>query len=571
VYLPASSETHAYDDDGNLTADGRWSYTWDAENRLVSMETVSSAYGVGVPRQLIQFKYDYLGRRIRKTVANWNSMTSTYDATLDRKFLYNGWNLIAEYDVGASSLTLVASYTWGLDLSGNLVDGGGVNGLLAIKQISGSVWHLPYYDANGNVNALVDRSTGTVTAAYEYSPFGETLRANGTYAASNAFRFSRKYTDTETHLLYYGFRYYDPSMGRWLGRDPLGESGGLHLYGFCRNNAINVYDALGLYTFNEIYGGVPDDDVIRQVHPTWSRIDEGYIHGWINPEKPDEVISFVDGEDPATIDYNDSEKFSAPQDNAGTSTPSLLDTINAVFEWNSACIEAMTPIPAPTLVIVSGATTGIQNNDSSKKSGEPTLDNVTPAGIAPNSPGANSADGSDAGGGLITPAGQSLPTSCTPTAIANAINLARADDLAKSGPAASEATVTPILAKTIGVTNFASTNQTDMGKFPARVGEVLSTFGVSSVVSTVDNVFDTGLPVLVVIPAINPGETHYIVAQANKAPGSVTVYDSWPKNNQPVAGNPGRTYVTTTSDLTQKAIGPVVVIIPAPGTPGGSH
>jgi len=211
------------------------------------METAAAAYGVGVPRQLIQLQYDYLGRRVRKTVANWNSGSSTYVAVLDRKFIYNGWNLIGEYDAG-TALAMFSSYVWGLDLSGNLADGGGVGGLLAIKQAAGSLWHLPYYDANGNVHALVNRASGAVSAAYEYSPFGETLRAAGTYAAANSFRFSTKYADTETGLLYYGRRYYNPTLGRWLGRDPIEEKGGLHLYAFCGNNAVNRYDVLGNYS-----------------------------------------------------------------------------------------------------------------------------------------------------------------------------------------------------------------------------------------------------------------------------------------------------------------------------------
>jgi len=65
------------------------------------------------------------------------------------------------------------------------------------------------YDGNGNVVGLVDAEAGSLTieAKYEYSPFGEPIRAEGTYAG-NAFRFSTKYQDAETGLLYYGHRYY---------------------------------------------------------------------------------------------------------------------------------------------------------------------------------------------------------------------------------------------------------------------------------------------------------------------------------------------------------------------------
>jgi RHS repeat-associated protein len=64
---------------------------------------------------------------------------------------------------------------------------------------------------------------GALRARYEYGPFGETIRATGALAKKNPFRFSTKYTDNETGLLYYGYRYYDPVTGRWPNRDPIGE------------------------------------------------------------------------------------------------------------------------------------------------------------------------------------------------------------------------------------------------------------------------------------------------------------------------------------------------------------
>ena len=44
---------------------------------------------------------------------------------------------------------------------------------------------------------------------------------------------------------YYGYRYYDAEVGRWLSRDPIGEEGGVSLYGFIRNDGINLFDFLG--------------------------------------------------------------------------------------------------------------------------------------------------------------------------------------------------------------------------------------------------------------------------------------------------------------------------------------
>jgi RHS repeat-associated protein len=56
-------------------------------------------------------------------------------------------------------------------------------------------------------------------------PFGEVIRATGPMAKANPFRFSTKYQDDETDLLYYGYRYYNASTGRWLSRDPIDEPG----------------------------------------------------------------------------------------------------------------------------------------------------------------------------------------------------------------------------------------------------------------------------------------------------------------------------------------------------------
>jgi hypothetical protein len=47
-------------------------------------------------------------------------------------------------------------------------------------------------------------------------------------------------------VAYYGYRYYDPKSGRWPSRDPIGEEGGVNLYGFIGNDGVNAWDVLGL-------------------------------------------------------------------------------------------------------------------------------------------------------------------------------------------------------------------------------------------------------------------------------------------------------------------------------------
>jgi RHS repeat-associated protein len=79
-------------------------------------------------------------------------------------------------------------------------------------------------------------------------PFGEVIRATGPMAKANPLRFSTKYQDDETDLLYYGYRYYNASSGRWLSRDPSQEEGGVSLYAFATNDGIDSSDFVGLWS-----------------------------------------------------------------------------------------------------------------------------------------------------------------------------------------------------------------------------------------------------------------------------------------------------------------------------------
>src|SRR5207245_5463226 len=94
VFLHKTPEVFSYDMDGNLTNDGHYSYTWDAENRPVFMQTVS-----GLPNAAqfqLSFEYDWQGRRIRKQVSTWNGHKWTL--TTDTNFMYDGWNLLVEHN-----------------------------------------------------------------------------------------------------------------------------------------------------------------------------------------------------------------------------------------------------------------------------------------------------------------------------------------------------------------------------------------------------------------------------------------------------------------------------------------
>jgi RHS repeat-associated protein len=280
VFLPQTPETFGYDTDGNLTNDGRFSYTWDAENRLVNIKTRTA---VGPP-QLIKFEYDARGRRIHKQV--WNNTAGTGSPAVDIRFLYDDWNLLAE--VGASG-SVIRSYLWGLDLSGSLSGAGGIGGLLEMSYYGTQTTNsFVANDGNGNVAALLAENGyhGSWAAQNEYGAFGELIRATGPMVKVNPIRFSTRYQDEETDLIYYGYRYYNPSTGRWMNRDPLEENGGWNLYEFVGNLPINSFDSHGLIcecakqiTFQNIKKVNFHDGVDVFGHSFDVAIDLDYIHG----------------------------------------------------------------------------------------------------------------------------------------------------------------------------------------------------------------------------------------------------------------------------------------------------
>ncbi len=248
VYVPGNPESYTYDADGNLTSDGRWTNTWDAENRLVSMTSLSGAPSGSLLQ--LNFSYDYMGRRIQKIVSTNNG---SYIGEYTNKYAYDGWNCQAILN---PSFTLSNTFMWGLDLSGSIQGAGGVGGLLKVSYYGTTTTNcFVAYDGNGNVSALVNASNGVTVANYEYGPFGEVLRATGPAAKLNPFRFSTKYDDDESDLVYYGYRYFNPSTGRWLNRDALAERFGKEqLYVFCANESVASYDWNGQLTisFNSI-------------------------------------------------------------------------------------------------------------------------------------------------------------------------------------------------------------------------------------------------------------------------------------------------------------------------------
>jgi RHS repeat-associated protein len=239
-YVPKANETPTYDDDGNQTGDGRWIYRWDAENRLVEMETTSTAITGGVPYAKVRWTYDPLGRRIQRE--SWQGA----NPVVVTKYVYDGWQCLAELD-GSNAVT--ATYAWGLDLSGSRTGAGGVGGLLWVNHTQHGR-HFYSYDGNGNVCGLTSATDGTRTGGYEYDPFGGIIRANEAHPVVgwNEWRFSTKPTAAAGEMISYETRHYSSRQGRWRSRDRLVASQvNGNLMAAVDNSPINQFDLLGYY------------------------------------------------------------------------------------------------------------------------------------------------------------------------------------------------------------------------------------------------------------------------------------------------------------------------------------
>jgi RHS repeat-associated protein len=215
---------------GNQTADiapGDWDrqfdLKWDAWNRLVQVMHSSTVIQTNA--------YDGQSRRITSS-DGINTVHYYYDQS---------WRAVEEYLNSDSSPT--CRYLWGLRSRWDLAK--------RERNDSGSLNEKRYvlYDAMDPV-AICDED-GDITQRFEYSPFGETAFLNEDFSPDTTpadwnWLFHGEFRDRDTGYYNYGYRYYNPTTGRWINKDPIGEEGGLNLYGFVGNDGIMGHDLFGM-------------------------------------------------------------------------------------------------------------------------------------------------------------------------------------------------------------------------------------------------------------------------------------------------------------------------------------
>lgn len=215
--LQAGKRAFTYDANGNRTSIKDavvTTYTYDAANRLMGVvkgDSQSSAY-----------EYDGDGNKVTQTL-NGAVFHFTNDVATALPAM------LAEQGPSAN-----INYVYGLSL---------------ISQSGSGFKDFYHADGLGSAVLLTDASGGQA-AVYDYDAWGAPAGGGNASTVANRFRFTGEEADDLTGFYYLRARWYDPSVGRFVNKDPfrglIRQPLSLNKYAYVRNNPIRFIDPSGL-------------------------------------------------------------------------------------------------------------------------------------------------------------------------------------------------------------------------------------------------------------------------------------------------------------------------------------
>ena len=202
-------------------------YTYDALGRVTEVVFASG--------HCARYAYDPFGRRVSKTVLDTSSPAYAMADVLENdQYHYDGSAVAVEYR------PFMPSKLWTY-----------YGGVMRVDGAGNQQWY--YRDGQGSVSAVTDNS-GNVLEAYEYNAQGQVQITNGSGTVltgtgiGNDLMYAGYRYDAETGNYFCNARYYNPTLGRFISRDPLGGaefSQGTNLYAYCGNDGVNETDPSG--------------------------------------------------------------------------------------------------------------------------------------------------------------------------------------------------------------------------------------------------------------------------------------------------------------------------------------
>ena len=231
-----------FDADGNQTlvktTTGIWSVQYNAENRPIRFTSADGSTA-------IECSYDSMGRRATKKV------TVNGSISLFQLYIYRGYLQIAACDLTRTNHPCLWLLTWDPTQP------------IATRPLSirkDGTWYAYGWDLTNNV-CEVFGPAGYIRSSYSYTPYGK-VTINGD--VEQPIQWSSEYLDSETNLVYYNYRFYNPMDARWIRRDPFTESASLNLLTYCNNTPIKGSDVLGRIIFGkDLKIDVSDDDELK--------------------------------------------------------------------------------------------------------------------------------------------------------------------------------------------------------------------------------------------------------------------------------------------------------------------
>ena len=257
-YTSVAAVTQVHDFNGNLTDDGIFLYVYDTFNRITSVTRKSDSAAIAI------YKYDALGRRVRKTVTNSGGLNGT------THYIYQGQMVTEEFAVTNPGATETFTQT------SRYINGRGIDERICMERQDvadvdndGNTTEFQrfyyYTDELGSVRAVtwLDTSTNTekIVERIEYDIYGKATFKNwgpdrvfgngddvtsNTSLVGNPFLFTGQRYDPETGNYYYKMRYFSPNTGRFLSQDPIEYFDGPNMYQYVGSNPTNSTDSMGL-------------------------------------------------------------------------------------------------------------------------------------------------------------------------------------------------------------------------------------------------------------------------------------------------------------------------------------
>jgi RHS repeat-associated protein len=204
----STGKSYTYDNNGNMLTGGGRTFTWDIDNRVTS---------VSIGGSVTSMEYDYTGMRVKKNGSGGTTFYPFAGVEIDPNGVMTKFIRIGTENFASHKGT-------------------------------GDEYRFYHNDHLGGVNVITDMTGGRVQLT-EYDPWGGVSRNEGDVDPTH--RFTGKELDPETGLYYYGGRYYDPEISRFVSPDPFVQDPedpqNLNRYSYVENDPINYTDPSGYF------------------------------------------------------------------------------------------------------------------------------------------------------------------------------------------------------------------------------------------------------------------------------------------------------------------------------------